>query len=1009
MIRVLGKSTFTASRRLAHSFQSQSNNRQWFIPQPSRAFFSSDGSGSDDDSNNKKEGDGKNVETSTEEENKKDDNKDDGKPDDDSSKKKKTKSVTKTTTTTTSALTPTKWGFGDKAPKYPHLTGLPVISRPLFPGIATTVTLTDQSTIEALEALSNKNQNGYVGVFLRKKHPSGFSEGGVILEQPELITDLSDLYSVGTFAQIHRITRNGGDATSSNQFADQHPLQNTNSITSEDDDEKFDDTTASSSASVLLMAHRRVDLLSVNGRGPPIDITVSHWDKMDYQGSDDTIRALSNEILSAIREVAALNPLFRENVQFFPSKVDANDPYRLADFAASITTGTPEELQAVLEEKDAEMRLHKALVLLSKERQVSKLQQEISQKVEEKMSETQRKYFLTEQLKSIKKELGMERDGKEALIEKYRKQLAEYPCIPVDIMEVIDQELEKLSTLEQNSSEFNVTRSYLDWLTGVPWGVTSKENFDINSARRVLDRDHYGLDEVKDTILEFIAVGKLKGSVQGKILLLAGPPGTGKTSIAQSVAEALGRKFYRFSVGGLSDVSEIKGHRRTYVGAMPGKLVQGLKSVETSNPLILIDEIDKLSSGFRGDPASALLEVLDPSQNSTFRDHFLDVPLDLSKTLFVCTANDIDRIPGPLFDRMELIRLSGYDIPEKIAIAEQYLVPKSMRECGLMIEKEELKKNEAGSEESTNDDSTSSSTKETSLANYVHAENIPESLSIARSSIESLVRWYCREAGVRNLAKHVDKITRKLSLQVVAEAEGTVLTEKSTRKSDTWEVTDENLSDYVGKPIFTSDRLYEKDPLPHGIVMGLAWTSMGGSALYIETQGIKRNLDTDGKRRGGGTLKATGQLGDVMKESTQIAYTVARARLPVVEMDNLYFDENDIHMHVPEGATPKDGPSAGVTMVTSMLSLALDKPIRNDLAMTGEISLTGKVLAVGGIKEKIMAARRSGIKCLIFPSANQRDFDEIPAYLKDGLEVHYADDYSKVYEVAFGVENPNET
>lgn len=363
-----------------------------------------------------------------------------------------------------------------------------------------------------------------------------------------------------------------------------------------------------------------------------------------------------------------------------------------------------------------------------------------------------------------------------------------------------------------------------------------------------------------------------------------------------------------------------------------------------------------------------------------------------------------------MLDRMELIRLSGYDVPEKVAIAEQYLVPKSMRESGLMVEKETKDGTEGddSNDEKKGEPVSKDNAVETPLSKFVHAEDIPKSLTIARNAIESLVRWYCREAGVRNLGKHVDKITRKLSLQIVAEAEGAALTEKSKRKGDTWEVTEDNLSDYVGKPIFTSDRLYEKDPLPHGIVMGLAWTSMGGSALYIETQGIKRSLDAEGKRRGGGTLKVTGQLGDVMKESTQIAYTVARARLAEKEPENMYFDEWDVHMHVPEGATPKDGPSAGVTMVTSMLSLALDRPIRNDLAMTGEISLTGKVLAVGGIKEKMMAARRAGIKCIIFPATNKRDFDEIPEYLKDGLEVHFAEDYSQVYEVAFGNFNPNE-
>lgn len=650
------------------------------------------------------------------------------------------------------------------------------------------------------------------------------------------------------------------------------------------------------------------------------------------------------------------------------------------------------------------MRLHKALVLLNREREVSKLQQEISAKVEEKMTEAQRKYFLTEQLKSIKKELGMEKDDKDTIIEKYRKQLSEYPEIPDEVMEVINAEIDKFSTLEKNSAEFNVTRSYLDWLTSIPWGVTTEENFDIKKARAILDRDHYGLDDVKDTILQFIAIGKLKGTVEGKILCLSGPPGTGKTSIARSVANSLGREFYRFSVGGLSDVSEIKGHRRTYIGAMPGKIIQCLKTTRTINPVVLIDEIDKLGSGYRGDPASALLEVLDPSQNKSFRDHFLDVPVDISKILFICTANELERIPGPLLDRMEVIRLSGYDMPEKVAIAEQYLVPKSMRDSGLMVDPREKDKDTTKKEDDAtvvDINSKEAGQNGTPLDNFVHGPGVPSTLKISLDAIKSLARWYAREAGVRNLAKYIDKITRKLALQVVAEDEGAELTQKSSRKSESWEVTEENLKDYVGQQVFTSDRLYTEGPLPHGIVMGLAYTSMGGSALYIETQGIRRALDSEGKPRGGGNLKVTGQLGDVMKESSQIAYTVARDLLSKVDASNGYFDERDIHMHVPEGATPKDGPSAGVTMVTSMLSLALDKPIRNDLAMTGEISLTGKVLAVGGIKEKIMAARRAGITCVVLPAANQRDFDEIPDYLKEDLEVHYAEDYNKVYEVAF--------
>lgn len=483
--------------------------------------------------------------------------------------------------------------------------------------------MSPKETINALNKISNNSgPGGYIGTFLRKKYPNGVTDGGVILDHPEVITDASDLYNVGTLAQIHRITHNYIDEDEHSDPSSQESILHDGKT-----------------ASVLLLGHRRIDLLSIDKMGPPIDATVSHWERLLYKmgddsSKDDVIRALSNEILKTIRELAVHNPLFRENATFFPTRVDSTDPYRLADFAASLTTGSAEDLQAVLHEKDPEIRLNRALELLSKERELSKLQQEIKQKVEEKMTESQRRYMLTEQLKSIKKELGMEKDDKEELIGGYRKKIAEFADVPKEVQETIDSELEKISTLEKNSSEFNVTRSYLDWLTSIPWGNTSKENLDIGEARKILNRDHYGMDEVKDTILAYIAIGKLKGGIQGKILCLSGPPGVGKTSIAKSVANALGREFFRFSVGGLSDVSEIKGHRRTYVGAMPGKLAQCLKTTGTMNPLVLIDEIDKLGTGYRGDPSAALLELLDPSQNSSFIDHFLDVPLDMSKVSF---------------------------------------------------------------------------------------------------------------------------------------------------------------------------------------------------------------------------------------------------------------------------------------------------------------------------------------------------------------------------------------
>lgn len=956
MLSVLRISSPSSHSQLLHRAKNCVASQAFNFPSTAkRRFFW--GKGDDDNSNNNK-GDGndkkgKNLEAK------------DHTSNDDSSE----------TIVSSASSLPTRIGFGDEAPRYPHLTALPVINKPLFPGIITSVTVTDETTIHALEKIKGSaGPGGYIGVFLRNKYTNGVTEGGVLLEHPEIITDPSDLFKVGSLAQIHRITRNFGNHDSD--------------VINGEDENNDSIFGRGKTASVLLLAHRRIDLQTVDNMGPPIDVTCSHWPRMTYKmgedsARDDIIRALSNEVLKTVRDIAQHNPLFRENATFVPFRVDANDPFRLADFAASLTTGSATDLQDIMEEKDPEMRLQMALELLSKERELSKLQQEISKKIEEKMTETQRKYMLNEQLKLIKKELGVEKDDKEALLAKYRKKISEYKPIPDEILKVIESEMEKISTLEKNSSEFNVTRSYLDWLTSIPWGKCSKENFDIKGARIILDRDHYGMDEVKDTILAYIAIGKLKGGIQGKILCLVGPPGVGKTSIAQSVAKALGREFFRFSVGGLSDVSEIKGHRRTYVGSMPGKMVQCLKTTGTMNPLVLIDEIDKLGMGYRGDPAAALLELLDPNQNNTFMDHFMDAPIDMSKVLFMCTANDLENIPAPLLDRMEVVRLSGYDVPEKIKIADQYLVPKALRESGLL----------------TDVPKSDDEKQETPVP--ISEQNIPQSLSIDQSAIDKLVRWYCREAGVRNLNKYIEKISRKLALQVVAEEEGAELREESKRKSNTWVVSEDNLEEYVGKPIFTSDRLYDKDPLPHGIVMGLAWTSMGGSALYIETQAIRRGRDSEGKPRGGGTLKVTGQLGKVMEESTQIAYTVARARLADIDPKSSYFDNYDIHMHVPEGATPKDGPSAGITMTTAMLSLALDKPVRNDLAMTGEISLTGKVLPVGGIKEKIMAARRAGIKCVILPAQNKRDYDEMPDYLKEGLEIFFAEDYATVFDVAF--------
>lgn len=516
--------------------------------------------------------------------------------------------------------------------------------------------------------------------------------------------------------------------------------------------------------------------------------------------------------------------------------------------------------------------------------------------MEEKVKQQHRKYILQEQLKVIKKELGIEKEDKDAIGDKYKDRIKD-KIVPKAVQTVIDEELTKLNFLESHSSEFNVTRNYLDWLTCLPWGVMSEENLDIERAVKILDEDHYGMEDIKKRILEFIAVSQLKGTTQGKILCFHGPPGVGKTSIAKSIARALNREYFRFSVGGMTDVAEIKGHRRTYVGAMPGKLIQCLKKTNTENPLVLIDEVDKIGKGYQGDPSSALLELLDPEQNANFLDHYLDVNVDLSKVLFICTANVIDTIPEPLRDRMEMIEMSGYVAEEKVAIANQYLIPQALKDSGL------------------NNDQ----------------------VNVTTDALNGLIKQYCRESGVRNLQKHIDKIVRKVAFKIV---------KNETQKVD---VIDNNLSDFLGKPIFTQDRMY--DSTPPGVVMGLAWTAMGGSTLYIET--AKRKLSDT--KTGEGSLELTGHLGQVMKESAHIALTVARNFMKNKDDSNNFLDSNHIHLHVPEGATPKDGPSAGVTIVTALLSLAQNKSLRENVAMTGEVSLMGKVLPVGGIKEKVIA------------------------------------------------------
>jgi ATP-dependent Lon protease len=579
--------------------------------------------------------------------------------------------------------------------------------------------------------------------------------------------------------------------------------------------------------------------------------------------------------------------------------------------------------------------MEKVLVLLRREREVAELQGKISGQVNEKLSEQQRNFFLREQLKVIQKELGITKDDKTSDRETFEERLSDL-CVPEAALSKIEAELDKLSVLEPGSPEYGVTRNYLDWATSVPWGKQSTDKLSVVAAREVLNVHHDGLDDVKARILEFIGVGAFKGEIAGSILLLVGPPGVGKTSIGKSIAESLGREFYRFSLGGMRDEAEIKGHRRTYIGAMPGKFIQALKDVKVENPVIMLDEIDKLGQSFQGDPASALLEVLDPEQNSAFLDHYLDVRVDLSKVLFVCTANQLDTIPGPLLDRMEVIRLAGYIAEEKLAIAKNHLWPKLLAKHG--AKRSQIRINDA--------------------------------------ALKYVINAYCREAGVRNLEKQLSRLIRKAIMELL---------EKDLTKLSISKV---QIETFLGKPPFVDD----KPMRGVGVVTGLAWTSMGGATLSIEANKI-HSLN-----RG---FKYTGRLGEVMKESAEIAYSYIMGHLPEFGGDTKFFDETLVHLHVPEGATPKDGPSAGVTMATALLSLALGRAISNKVAMTGELSLTGWVLPVGGIREKVIAARRVKVNRLFLPKANQKDFEELPEYLQEGLDVTFVDHFTQVYHSLF--------
>ncbi len=788
----------------------------------------------------------------------------------------------------------------EDAPK--ELFVFPLIRRPFFPGMAAPLLIEPGPYYDALKVVA-KTPHKCLGLALTKKEDADIYDLG-----------LKDLHSVGVMARVLRII----------------PLEQ-------------------GGAQVILNMESRIKINGKGKRSRHITAKVDYHEDSFKQTKE--VKAYAISIISTIKELLKLNPLFKEELQIFLGHSDFTEPGKLADFAVALTTATRDELQKVLAAYNVGKRVDLALLLLTKELDVRKIQNTINLRIDASISKNQRDFFLREQLKTIRKELGIDKDEKTSDIEKFQTRINER-AIPEDVQKVIEEEMEKLQSLDPQSSEYGVARGYLDWLTVVPWGITSEENHNLKKARTVLDEDHYGLEDIKKRILEFISVGKLTGGVRGSIICLVGPPGVGKTSIGKSIARALNRKFYRFSVGGMRDEAEIKGHRRTYIGAMPGKIIQALKVCQTMNPVIMLDEVDKMGEGFQGDPASALLEVLDPEQNNQFLDHYLDVRTDLSDILFIVTANVLDTIPEPLKDRMDILRLSGYIMQEKQEIAKKYLIPKNRKEMGLLAKQ----------------------------------------IDFTKEGIRAIVNGYAREAGVRSLENNIKKIMRKVAYELVDSEQ-----KPGPKKGDTKQkITTKNLVQYLKQPIFTTDRFYRKST-PTGVCTGLAWTSMGGATLYIES--IKVPADKT-------NMKLTGQAGEVMKESSQIAWTYTNSALERYCPDLKFFPGSEVHMHIPEGATPKDGPSAGITMVTSLLSLLMDKPVIDNLGMTGELTLTGKILAVGGIKEKLIASRRSDLTTIILPKDCKRDYDDLPDYILKGLTVHFVEHYDEVLPIAFGMKKP---
>jgi ATP-dependent Lon protease len=653
----------------------------------------------------------------------------------------------------------------------------------------------------------------------------------------------------------------------------------------------------------------------------------------DVEGPETEVEALARNVEALFSRIIGLVPYLPDELQL--AAANAEDPSTLANLVATTMRLKTAEKQELLEEADIEARLRKLTVILNRELEVLELGTKIQSQVQSEMEHSQREYFLRQQLKAIQEELG-EGDEQQAEIAELRGQIEE-AHLPEEADRAARRELDRLSKLPPAAAEYGVIRGYLEWILSLPWNETTEDNLDLEHARSVLDEDHYDLEKVKDRIIEQLAVSKLKDDISGPILCFVGPPGVGKTSLGQSIARSLGRKFSRISVGGVRDEAEIRGHRRTYIGALPGTIIRALRDAGSKNPVFMIDEIDKMGADWRGDPSSAMLEVLDPAQNSSFRDHYLDLPFDLSKVLFICTANQLETIPPPLQDRMEIIRLSGYTEEEKLGIAKRYLVPKQIEAHGLDAEK----------------------------------------VKIGEKALRFLIAEYTREAGVRNLDREIAALCRKAAAEI------------ASGKRKTARIDERRVRAWLGRPRFRHEiRKRTADP---GVATGLAVTPVGGDILFIEASWVP----------GDGRLVVTGQLGDVMRESAQAALSWVRGHASDLGLEEDWFAKRDVHIHVPAGAVPKDGPSAGIAMATALSSLAMGRPVSEEVAMTGEITLTGQVLPIGGLRDKVLAAQRAGITTVILPKENEPDLEDLPREVRKQMTFVPADHVDEVIEAAF--------